>query len=167
MMMFAYQQSRKTNDYATKHALQRKKFQVASRLQHRQPKPQNPESTNPAGNPAGNPAQEPAGDASTEKITTATPFKGILNSTGQYAISPDASSSDGSLSTSTGINNDTGREIIKILNHHTSLLEKLYGVEHRALEFEKDQAAKNMAAMEERNLETQGESYHSTKITIW
>ena len=45
--------------------------------------------------------------------------------------------------------------IIKILTHHTTLLEKIFGVSADMLQFFKDQAAKAVATSEEGNLESQ------------
>jgi lysozyme len=57
---------------------------------------------------------------------------------------------------STGLGKEDTGQIVKILNQHTSLLGKIYGVNAKALKIQEDQIAKQATAAEEKDLETQG-----------
>jgi LAS superfamily LD-carboxypeptidase LdcB len=152
--MFAYQQSRKKNDYADKFSVKRKQLSLAANQAKRKTPQDDITTTNPT--PEAAPAAgadtvtPPASDISasaTSSGDTASPFKGPLDGNGQYAVSPDAAS---------GVGGAGSQEIVKILNQHTGLLGKIYGVNAKSLKIQEDQIAKQAAAAEETNLETQG-----------
>lgn len=143
LSMFAFGQSKKKNNYAAKYAAKEKQLSLAKNQAGRQQSntalPSN--EAPPANSDAISSISEPP-----QATGTASPFKGILGATGNYAVAPDAASS-----TKTG----GGSEIVKILIQHTSLLQSIYNVNSKSLKIQETQLAKQIAAAEENNLESQ------------
>lgn len=137
-------QSKKKNNYASRYAAKEKQLNLAKNQNSRQSN-----TPNILNNPTSNEAKSTNSVSETPKVnSTASQFKGILGSAGDYAIPPDASTS------AAGIGR--GSEIVKILKHHTSLLQSIYKVNTQSLKIQESQLAKQIAAAEEGNLETQG-----------
>lgn len=188
--LFAWQQSKKKNDYADKFKLQRKKFELASRLEKRKARPETTAadikeetpktSKTPAAPAAAATAATPVTEAATtaeevtlggnptasraerrrehEQVWSASDGMKKLVTIGEASATSSAEIAPSISASSSEIKGNSGQEIVKILNRHTVLLEKIYGVDAKELKVKEDEIEKNLADKEEQGLETQGPS---------